>query len=142
MTPAELIKKYIELRDYVEAQIRTDEERLKPYKDGMDAISGMVQQHLISDGADNIKTEFGTAYRTTHMSVRLADRGALLAMLQDEALHHDDPVTIAETAVQSVASYFTAAVNKEKIKEYLDAKGNAPPGIDITTIQKVNFRRS
>jgi len=128
MTPANLIKKYISIRDYVEAQQKADEERLKPYKDGMVAIEGAVQQHLIDTGAENIKTEFGTAYRTTHMSVRLADRQAFINYIVNVDA---DPF-----------SYFTNAVSKEKIKEHIDAHGSAPSGIDITTIQKVNFRRS
>ena len=127
MNPAELIKKYIELRDWLEADTAAVDARQKPYKDGMVAIEGMVQQELIKDGADNIKTPFGTAYRTTHMSVKMADRGTFEQFV---------------SSLPEPFSYFTNAVSKEKIKEYIEANGAAPPGIDITTIAKVNFRRS
>jgi len=127
MTPAELIKKYIELRDWLEADNKAVEERQKPYKDAMTAIEGAVQQHLIETGAESVKTEFGTAYKTTFTSVRMADRGAFIQFV---------------SAQNDGWDYFTNAVAKEKIREYVDTHGAAPPGIDITSIAKTNFRRS
>lgn len=127
MTPAQLIQQFIRLRDHVEARTRAFEEELKPYQDGMKAIEGMVQQYLNDAGADNIKTEFGTAYKSTLMSVKLADRNAFEGFIVERP---------------DGLSFFTNTVSKEKIKEYIDAAGNAPPGVDITYITKVNFRRS
>lgn len=128
MTPAAIIKKYIELRDWLEADSKAVDERQKPYKDGMALLENMMQEILNKDGADNIKTEFGTAYRTTLMSVRMADRGAFLDYIVKS---DDDPFR-----------FFTNAVAKEQIKDYIDKHGAAPAGIDVTTIVKTNFRRS
>lgn len=128
MTPAAIIKKYIELRDWIEADTKAVDERQKPYRDGMNLLENMMQEILNKDGADNIKTEFGTAYRTTLMSVRMADRQAFIDYVSNT---EDDPF-----------AYFTNAVSKEKIKEFIDQHGSPPAGIDITTIQKTNFRRA
>lgn len=128
MTPADLIKKYIELRDWLERDTKAAEERQKPYRDAMATIEGAVQKHLLDNNLDNVKSEFGTAYRTTHMSVKLADRGAFINYITQNS---NNPF-----------SYFTNAVSKEKIKEHIDAHGSAPSGIDVATIQKIGFRRS
>lgn len=128
MTPAAIIKKYIELRDWLEADSKSVDERQKPYKDAMSLLENTMQEILNKDGADNIKTEFGTAYRTSLMSVRMADRAAFIDYIVKS---QDDPF-----------SYFTNAVSKEKIKDYIDKHGAAPAGIDVTTLLKTNFRRS
>ncbi len=127
MTPAQLIKKYIELRDWLEADQKAVEERQKPYVDAMKTIEGLTQQALIDAGADNIKTEYGTAYRTTVMSVRMADRAVFVDYVRQ---------------LPDGMEYFTNAVAKEKVKDYIDKNGSAPPGIDVTTIAKTGFRRS
>ena len=127
MTPAELIKKYIALRDWLEADSKAVEERQKPYHDAMKAIEGMVQQKLIDEQTDSIKTEYGTAYRTTVMSVRMADRATFVDYVRQ---------------LPDGMEYFTNAVAKEKVKDYIEKNGSAPPGIDVTTIAKIGFRRS
>lgn len=128
MTPADLIKKYIELRDWLERDTKAVEERQKPYRDAMATIEGAIQKHLLDNNLDNVKSEFGTAYRTSLMSVKLADRQAFINYVTQL---DGDPF-----------SYFTNAVSKEKIKEHIETHGSPPSGIDITTIQKVGFRRS
>lgn len=127
-TPAEIIHKFIQLRDTLESKTKDFEESVKPYKDGMNLLENMMQEILNKDGADNIKTEFGTAYRTTIMSVKMADRAAFIDYVSNT---EDDPF-----------AYFTNAVSKEKIKDYIDHHGTPPAGIDVTTIQKTNFRRA
>jgi hypothetical protein len=128
MTPADLIRRYIEIRDFIERKTKEFEESIAGHQAALKTLEGAVQQHLIDTGADNIKTEFGTAYRTTVMSVKLADRGAFI---HDVSARGEDPT-----------AYFTSAINKEKIKELIDVHGGPPAGVDITYIHKTNFRRS
>ena len=125
MTPADLIHQYIKLRDAVEARTKAFDVELEPYKAGMVAIEGAMQQHLNDNNLDNVKSEFGTAFKKTSTRVRVADRGAF-----------DEFVT-----QQGTLEWFTNAVVKEKIVEYVKENNCAPPGVDVTYVTDVQFNR-
>lgn len=125
MTPADLIRQYIALRDKVEKLNTTHEAVLKPYADAMVAIEGAMQQHLNDNNLDNVKSEFGTAFKKTGTRVRVADRSAFDAFVVE----------------QDSLAWFTNAVSKEKIVEYVKENNCAPPGVDVTYITDVQFNR-
>jgi hypothetical protein len=126
MNTGELIRRYIELRDHVEKRTKDLETELDPYKRGMQAIEGAVSQQIIDLGGESIKTEHGTAYRTTVMTAKVADREAFMNFVFED--QRDE--------------FLTAAVSKEAVKEWLEKYQAKPPGIDVTYIHKTNFRRS
>lgn len=126
MTTGELIQRFIQLRDAVEAKTKAFELELKPYKDGMAAIENAVGQQIIDMGGESIKTEHGTAYRTSVLSVKMADRETFLQFVIDN----------------NALDYLTSAVSKELVKDYIEANNCPPPGLDIAYIHKTNFRRS
>lgn len=130
MTPADLIRQYIALRDKVEKLNTAHEAVLKPYADAMVAIEGAMQQHLNDNNLDNVKSEFGTAFKKTGTRVRVADRGAFNDFI--ERLMRED---------EHALDWFTNAVSKEKVVEYAKEKGCAPSGVDITYITDVQFNR-
>ena len=128
-TPADLIKKYIELRDWLERDNAAVEERQKPYKQAMTTIEGALQQFLLSNDGQNFKAEgIGTAFLKTATHVRLADRAAFVDFIQ--------------TLDTDPFDFFTNAVRKEKVLEYLKSTGANLPGVDVTSIQEVQIRRS
>ena len=128
MNTGELIQQFIKLRDCVEAKTRAFEESIKPYKDGMTAIENAVSQQIIELGGESIKTEFGTAYRTTLMAVKMADRETFMRFVGDDFEHR--------------SAFLTAAVAKEQVKEYMEENKALPPGLDVAYIHRTNFRRS
>lgn len=128
MNTGEMIQQYIKLRDYVEAQTKAFEETMKPYKDGMASIEAAVSQQIIELGGESIKTEFGTAYRTTVMAVKMADRQAFMEFVTQDW---------GEREV-----FLTSAVTKEAVKDWLEQNNSKPPGLDVNWIHKTNFRRA
>lgn len=128
MTTGELIKRYIELRDYKESATRAFEEQMKPYTDAMKTIEDRVTADILACGGESIKTEHGTAYRTQTMAVKVADREAFFDFIQEDFLHR--------------SGFLTSAVTKEEVKAYLEEHNAKPPGLDVTFIHKTNFRRT
>lgn len=130
MTPADLIKKYIELRDWLEKDNAANAAKQQPYTDAMATIEGVLQQHLLANDLQNMKADgVGTAFLKTSTHVKMADRGAFIDFIQTL---EDDPF-----------EFFTNAVRKEKVLEYAKAHDGTPPmGIDITSIQEVQIRRA
>lgn len=125
MTPADIIQKYIALRDWLEADNKANEAKQKPYADAMVLLEGLMQQHLNENNLDNVKSEFGTAFKKTGTRVRVADRGAFNEFVEK----------------QDSLDWFTNAVSKEKIVEYVKENNCAPPGVDVTYITDVQFNR-
>ena len=125
MTPADLIQQYIKLRDAVEARTRAFETELEPYKAGMTAIEGAMQEHLNANNLDNVKSEFGTAFKKTSTRVRVADRNSFNEFVVQ----------------QGSLDWFTNAVSKEKIVDYVKEHGCAPSGVDVTYVTDIQFNR-
>ncbi len=126
MNTGELIQRYIAMRDYVEKRTAAFEEELQPYKKGMQAIEGAVHQQILDLGGESIKTEFGTAYLSETMSVKVASREEFMRFVFEDQREE----------------FLTAAVSKEAVKDWINKYEVPPPGINITKIQKTNFRRS
>lgn len=128
MNTGEMIQQYIKLRDHVEAQTKAFEASLKPYRDGMAAIESAVSQQIIDLGGESIKTEFGTAYRTTVMAVKVVDRETFFQFIADDWGER--------------SAFLTSAISKEAYKDYIEQNNSKPPGTDVAFIHKTNFRRS
>lgn len=127
MNTGELIKKFIELRDFKEARTKQFEADLKPYTDAMAAIENAVSAQIIEMGGESIKTEHGTAYRTTVMAVKMADRETFMRFVGADFTERQ--------------KFLTSAVTKDEVKEYIELNKAKPPGLDIAEIHKTNFRR-
>ncbi len=127
MNAAEIIKKRIEIRDYLERKAKERETEDLPYQEAVSALEGMISMLMQQQGVDSIKTEFGTAYKSQVMAVKMADRDVFL----DFVINTDS------------RQFLTSAVTKEAVKEYLDEHNSAlPPGLDVTYIIKTNFRKA
>ena len=126
-TPLELITAYIKYRDFTAAKEEALKQELKPYTDAMATISTAMLDILNQSGADSIKTDAGTAYVSELDSMKVIDRDALM----------DFVVTSGETSLLS------AAVAKDGVRDYMsEHQGQLPPGVEKSSIRKVNFRRS
>lgn len=127
MTPAEIIKQYVALRDYKEELVKQQKAALKPYNDALDTLENALLEQLNADAAQSIKTEFGTAFKKTSMTVKTVDKDALF-----------DFVRSTENF-----SMLTAAVSKEALKEYMEEnEDRRPPGVDVTFFTEVQVRRN
>lgn len=145
-TDADLIKKYVEIRDFLEKKSTEFGEQMKPYQAALDSIGGEMLSRLNERDAQNCKTEFGTAFKKTDMSVRMADRETFFHFLLEpyEPYIENAAQEIAfDEMRQRIQAFTTAHLAKDAVKEYLDGSaGQPPPGVDVTYFTKVNIRRS
>lgn len=125
-TPEEVVKRHQEVkraRLALQAEHKAEEQE---YTDAEGALELWLLDFLNSNGLDNLKTSYGTAYKTSHVNTKLLDRQALI-----EYVKASDNFDI-----------FTNALTKETVKAYLEANKCAPPGVEITTTAVVNVRKS
>lgn len=125
-TTALLIRQFIALRDTVDKLTLEFEASLEPYKTAMLTIEGLVTDEINRLGGQAIKTEHGTAYRSTTLQTKVADRDVWFDFIWQH----------------NARQFLTTNVNKEAVRDWLEAhEQQGPPGLDITTINKTNFRR-
>ena len=126
-TTADLIGKYIELRDEIELRTKAFDVSLLPYKEAMDAISAAVTDEINRLEGQSIKTEKGTAFRQQWTAAKVADRELFMDFVFDGRRE----------------GFLTSATSKDAVKEYMEMhNGQLPPGIDFTSGYKTLFRRA
>jgi len=126
-TTADVIAKYIAIRDFIEDRQKKFDEFLAPYYGSMKSIEAFITNQLNEQGVESIKTEHGTAYRNTLMQCKVEDREAWMDFVFDGRRE----------------GFITSAVPKDAVKEYLDSHNSVPPpGVKVVFINKTNFRRN
>jgi len=121
-----IVSKYIELRDYVEAQTKTFNERLAPIHNAMEVLSAAAGEMMRTTKQTKLSTEAGTAYEVPSLRVTC----------QDVTTFHEWVFKYEQR------QFLTAHVAKEAVQLYMDAhEGAIPPGLKTETYTKINFRR-
>lgn len=127
MTIGEMIKKYVDLRDFMKLRAEARAVEDKPYNEAMETIEGVLLQHLNENNEQSIKTEWGTAYKSTTMSAKVASPEDFFNYVREA----------------DAFQLLTSAVSKDAVKEHMEEhQGQPPPGVDVTYFTKVNFRRA
>ncbi len=126
-TTADLIGRYIHLRDHIDTMQKDFELQLQPYREAMQAIEGAVTDEINRLDGQSIKTDRGTAFRQEWTSIKVADRELWLDWVFDG--RHE--------------GFITSAVPKDAVKEFQEMHaGSAPPGVDVTRGYKTVFRKA
>lgn len=124
-TASDLIKKYIELRDATERITDRYNKEVQPYKEGLELIENLLTEEINRLDGQAIKTQHGTAYRSTVTSFRVIDRETWLNWVINE----------------NKRDMLTTNVAKDAVKDYIEATSTTPPGLSTTSIFKTNVRR-
>lgn len=127
LTAAEIVKQYLAIRTFIEKQEAELKEKLKPYREGLEALESAADKLLRATGQSALQCKgIGTAFYTTWTSITCSDRVAF----------HD--FVISTNARQLL----TAHVSKEAVLQYMEEhEGTLPPGIARETGIKVQFRK-
>lgn len=122
----ELVDKYVKLRDAKAAKKKEYDTELAKYDTAMEKIEAILLKHFEETGADSVKTEQGTAYRSSRTSATVADWDSFLGHVREheawEMLEH--------------------RANKKAVEEYKAANEDLPPGVNWKEEVVVNIRRS
>lgn len=117
-----VVSLYVRLRDRKKEIEARHKEELEPLKKDMDTIEAALLKVFQETGQKSAKTTSGTAYVSEVESIRILDRDAVID-------------TVAEKGCWDVLN---VSVAKKNLRE----SGIELPGIDISSVRKVNVRRS
>ena len=128
MTTGAIIDKVIEIRDFVDAEKKAFEERIKPFKEWMAGAEIEVLNRLNAEDAKSAKSQSGAiAFKVMATHVKVNDKGKWMVW--------------AEANWDNAREMFTSHISKEAIKSYVDSGQQLPDGVEMTQIWGVNFRR-
>jgi len=151
---AAVIKRRMDLKASLEVQSKAYVEATKSENEALVACDQIILIMLNAQNVDSVKTEFGTAYRSTVTSATVDPDGgwerlsafilagalkAGLAAVENGA--HDD--LALEAAMQAPELQFLVRnVNKTAVTEFIEQNKVEPPGVKLTSIIRANVRKS
>lgn len=122
----ELVGKYVLIRDR-KAKLKAEYDGKAAELDAvLDKIEAVLLKTFAETGMESVKTEHGTAYRSTRMQASVADWDTFITHVKE-----NDAYELLERRC-----------SKTGIEQYRAANDDIPPGINIRTEQVVNIRRS
>jgi hypothetical protein len=121
-----LVDRYVKLRDAIRDKDAEYKKIMRPYREKLDEMNGIILGRLNEIGADNVRTAAGTAYRKIERSVTIADKEAFRRhVIGSEAWELLD-WRANQTAVTAL------------VEEGLQP----PPGVNYSTTMNVGIRRA
>jgi len=123
-----LVETYIAIRDSVAAKESAHKEALSPLKGKLDKIEAEFLRRFSERGQESVRTNFGTAYKSTRSSATVADRGSYVGWILE--------------APEDRLSYLDVRANKTEVAQYKGEHGDVPPGLNWREELVVGFRRA
>ncbi len=119
------IEQFVKLRDMKKLIQDRHKEELAPLNDAMEGLQQVLAQAMNTQNVDSVATAAGTAYITVKDSCSAADMEAFWAFC----------------TTQGAFDMLDRKPNLTAVREYIDANGVPPPGVNYTKIATVGVRR-
>jgi hypothetical protein len=116
---------YVAVRDKIREKEAAHKEELKPLKDVLDKLSGILSKALADTNSGSIRTDAGTCYKTVRWSASLPDADAFMRFV------------IATNSFDLM----DRKANATAVREYVAEHNAPPPGVNLTSIELVGVKR-
>jgi hypothetical protein len=121
-----LVSSYVALRDAIRNKDAEYKKIMRPYRERLDELNGIILGKLNEIGADNVRTGAGTAYRKVERSVTIADK-----------------IAFQRHVIGSEAwELLDWRANSTAVAALVDEGLNPPPGVNYSTTMNVGIRRA
>lgn len=121
----DVVAKYIALRNRKAEMDAAHKERMGAITEALDKVEVYLLQRMQEIGVESVRTAHGTAYTTTQVSVRTADRDAYLKFCLENDL---------------LSTGLDVKPNKTFVQQYRKEHDDLPPGVDWREERTVNVR--
>lgn len=119
------IQQFIELRDKIKELDQAHKDRMAPYREALDTLSGILLNHLKNINADSVAAADGTVYRTVKHSATIADG----KVFWDFVLSNGAWDLIDKKA------------NVTAVGDFIEEHAVPPPGVNFSSVMTVGVRR-
>lgn len=122
----ELVRQYVELRDKLKAAEDAHKEKTKNAREYLEKLNGHLLERLNDVGGNSVKTDYGTAYRTTRRSATIADGDLFRSYV----------------IKQGEFDLVDWRANANAVDDYIKENTAPPPGINYSQTYTIGVRRS
>lgn len=122
----ELVQLFIMLRDDIAREKAAFEQKVADKKAKQSKIEGILLHRFQETGAESVRTQYGTAYKSTKKQASVADWDALLNYIK----------------LEEAWELLTRAVSKTVVEQFVAANDDLPPGVSWREEVVIGFRRS
>jgi hypothetical protein len=129
MTDAQLIEHHQKVKAKLALIKEGFTKECEPYEAAITDIETELMRRLTERGADNTKTEFGTAYKSRGIRAKVVDRDAFLKFC----------VTYWDTVGSDMLD---VRVLREPVKDFMSNGLVPPPGVEVEPYVNLNIRRT
>jgi hypothetical protein len=143
-TAEQLIAEHNKLDDWIKTETKRFSEFMKPHKERLEAIGNDLLALSNLQKWDSVRTEAGTAYRSTLLNVSVSPEGL--------PYEHDGQKSIGREALLDFAldhwddignDLLLVSAQKDAVKKFMEVNdGKPPPGITTSWFTRINIRRS
>ena len=120
------VEQFIKLRDFVKAMEDQQKEALRPAKETLEKLKGVLLGHLNATNQERAGCQAGTVYRTVKKSASIADKSAFWTYV----------------VTQSDFDLIDVRANPTAVEEHIKTNGAPPPGVNWSTMETVGVQRS
>lgn len=119
------IAQYVGLRDKIKALDDAHKEKMKPFREMLETLGGVLLDHLKNIAADSVATPSGTVYKTVKNSASIADGTAFW--------HY--------VSTNEEWDLIDKKANVSAVMDYIEAHNSPPPGVNFSSMVTVGVRR-
>lgn len=120
------VSQYIQLRDMIKREDDAHKERMKPKRELLERLNGVLLELVNQAGGNGVRTDYGTVYRTEKKSASIADGDAFMRfVIGNEAWDLLD-----------------RKANVTAVQDFIEENKAPPPGINFNTTFVVGVRRA
>jgi len=145
-TAEQLIEEHNKLDDWLKAEAKRFGEFCRPYKDRLEAIGNQLLALSNTAKWESIKTDAGTAYRSTLLNVSVSPEGLPYAREGQEhpSVGREALLDFALDSWDDIGNdLLLISAQKDAVKKYMeDHEGKPPPGVKVGWYTRINIRRS
>lgn len=121
-----IIDRYVKLRDKKSQMEAAHKEALAPINQAMDRLENAILDRLNQQGVESVRTTAGTAYKSTSVSVTVADKQVFRQWLIENGQWEMADIRAAKT----------------NVAEYRASNDDIPPGLNYRESLSVGIRRA
>lgn len=126
MNYEEAADRYLAVKRELEDIDRAYKEQKASIREKLVTLENWFTAKAQEDGLSSIKTAAGTAYWSTHHSATVGSREDFFEFCKE----HD------------AWDLLEARASKIAVKSYIEAEGSPPPGVNYSSVNVFNFRKS
>jgi hypothetical protein len=120
------VAQYIQLRNKIKQMDDEHDAKMKPFKDALVQLNGIILAGIAAEGVESIATPLGTAYRYTKKSATIADGSEFRRFV------------IGSEAFDLV----DWRANAKAVEDFINENGgNPPPGVNYNETALIGVRK-